>query len=174
QNRRLLLHDDEDDDDNQGSSTSVTTITTSSCPWSATGKDKIEGIATTLGLDQSSGKVPWCGDWSDEDSNEDKLWPEKSYSNTDSGEHEYANEINIGGTRFNTIPVMCQQCLQYTKYKLYQVVSGKAIRSSGKTLTKNGKGQMSGLDDIDDLTTDPSSSEDDDAPDIDLGFAMNT
>ncbi|KAF8946803.1 H(+)-transporting V1 sector ATPase subunit A [Haplosporangium bisporale] len=33
---------------------------------------------------------------------------------------------------------------------------------------------MSGLDDIDDSTTDPSSSEDDDAPDIDLGFAMNT
>ncbi|KAF9342293.1 H(+)-transporting V1 sector ATPase subunit A, partial [Mortierella sp. AD094] len=180
-------------------------------------------------LDQSSVKVPWSCGWNDEDSDYDDFWPERSYSDTDSSENEYADGTEIDGTRFNTIPVTRQVCgfnqfgemlgraAVFGKPYLAQgdrerptveptkdssntsnylgpshkrlasssvfgilsasrgrVVSGKTIRSRGKTLTKGGKGQMSDLDDDDDSTTDPSSSEDDDAPDIDLGFAMNT
>lgn len=42
------------------------------------------------------------------------------------------------------------------------------VKSRGKTSKKGGKGQMSDLDDDGDSTPDPSSSEDDDAPNIDM------
>ncbi|KAF8930221.1 H(+)-transporting V1 sector ATPase subunit A [Haplosporangium gracile] len=48
------------------------------------------------------------------------------------------------------------------------------VRSLGKTSKKGGKGHMSDPDDDDESTTDPSDSENDDAPNIDMGFGDNT
>ncbi|KAG9319358.1 hypothetical protein KVV02_006291 [Mortierella alpina] len=48
------------------------------------------------------------------------------------------------------------------------------VKSRGKISKKNSKGQMSDPDDDADSTPNPSSSEDDDAPNIDMGFGMNT
>ncbi|KAG9062132.1 hypothetical protein KI688_006464 [Linnemannia hyalina] len=48
------------------------------------------------------------------------------------------------------------------------------VRSLGKTSKKGGIRHMSDPDDDDDLTTDPSDSENDDAPSIDMGFGGNT
>ncbi|KAF9203056.1 H(+)-transporting V1 sector ATPase subunit A [Podila verticillata] len=48
------------------------------------------------------------------------------------------------------------------------------VRSHGKTSKKAGKGQMSDPDDDNDSTTDPGDSENDDAPNIEMGFGIKT
>lgn len=53
------------------------------------------------------------GDWNEEDSDDvhdddNDFWTDNSCGGTDSSEDEYADETEIGGTRFDTVPVMRQ------------------------------------------------------------------
>ncbi|KAF9991427.1 hypothetical protein BGZ79_004515, partial [Entomortierella chlamydospora] len=139
-NKWTLLNHDEGDDDDQGSSTPIDATASSSCLQSAKGKEKIESHdkyfasktsrvedEEEVDITTTAPDVPWSlfankdsvlvlGDWNDEDSkdvhdDDDDFWPDKSYGNTDSSEDEYADETEIGGTCFSTVPVMRQACV---------------------------------------------------------------
>ncbi|KAF9322589.1 H(+)-transporting V1 sector ATPase subunit A [Podila minutissima] len=137
QNKRSLLNDDEDDDEGQGSSTSAATTTTSSHSRRTIGKEtkigsqdrslasKISGVEQDEDDENSTTapEVPWSliankdsvlahGDLREKASegvhDDDDYWPDKSCSGTDSSENENADEIEIGGARVHTVPVMRQ------------------------------------------------------------------